>query len=197
MDRRALVWALVVAAVATGAYFILSRHMVSKLDGTGSTNSPQAGGTTAPAGQYSSEHVGISFTYPDKYEVESHHEGEGHVLVLLPKGYVPPENGEGPPSIAIQEIVNTNNLDIDTWLTTDSRANWHLSSPGGAQKTTIGGQNALSYGYSGLYENDAYIVAANGKVYMFTTGWTSASDPLRQELKDLISTVNFISDHAN
>lgn len=187
MDKKALVWALAVAAIATGAYFLLSAYITSRQDDLSNTT---------VAGQYSSEHVGISFTYPAKYELESRHEGEGHVLVLLPKGYTPPQGGEGPPSIAIQEIVNTNNLDIDTWLTTDSRANWHLSLPGGAQDTTIDGQQALSYSYSGLYENDAYIVAANGKVYMFTTGWTSQDDPLRQELKDLISTVNFISDHA-
>lgn len=187
MDKRALMWALVVAVVATGVYFLTSRYLVSRLDGTGGVVA------TEQPGQYSSAHVGVAFTYPDKYELESRHVGEGHLLTLLPKDYVPPQNGDGPAAITVQEFNNAEDLPLDTFIQNEPMANFSLSD-GKTTPTTIGGQPALMYAYSGLYENDAYAVAANGRVYVFATGWTSADDPLRQEPKDLIKTVTFIND---
>ncbi len=193
-------WALVVAMVATGAYFIFSRHMVNKLDGTGSINSPQAGGTTAPAGQYSSEHVGISFTYPDKYEVESHHEGEGHVLVLLPKGYVPPENGEGPPTITIAEIPVAAGTDLKQWVMSDKRSNWNLAYPayagGNFDPETVDSEPAIAFNYSGLYTAKAVVVLRQNKIYAFSVSWITNEDQIRQDFENVLDAVRFI-DHAN
>lgn len=182
MNKTALVWALVVAVAATGFYFLM--QYAAPATGTDTSGVEQPG-------HYSSEHVGVAFVYPEKYEIETRHEGEGHILTLLPKGYVAPQGGEGPATITIEEFSNAEGLPLETFLANEPRTNFNLGG-GTTTETTVGGQPALRYAYSGLYENDAYAVAANGKVYVFATGWISQDDPLRQELKDIISTVTFI-----
>ncbi len=177
MDRQALIWALVVAVVATSVYLLIPRPAVAPQEHTL---------------QYASED-GYTFQYPDTYELSSRPgaAGDGDALVLLPRGYIPPMGGEGPPTIAVQVFQNTHNLDLDTWMTTDIRANWHLSKPGGAKRIVVGGEPANAYGFSGLYETKAVLVAKNDKVYLFTVGWLTPTDQNVRDFDALIKTVEF------
>jgi hypothetical protein len=138
-----------------------------------------------------SAHVGVMFDYPTKYVATSTHVGEGHVIVLLPQGYVAPEAGEGPATITVQQFSNAEGLPLATFVRNEPMTNFGLSS-GETTDLVVDGQLALGYSYSGLYENDAVAVAANGSVYVF-----SAADDTRAELPALLQTVKFMTDHAH
>lgn len=175
--------------VAFGVAFMTSRYLVSKLDGTG-IQTPQERREL-----YSSED-GVSFSYPDTYELSSRSEGNAErqwdVLVLLPKGYVPPYNGEGPPAISMSVFANPEGLSLDAWIKGDSRSNWKLAAQdGGLGSTTVGGEPALAYRYSGLYETSAVAVAHKGKIFLFEAGWIAPTDATKRDFEILLGTVQF------
>src|SRR3989344_4569950 len=150
-----------------------------------------------PAGmlRYSSEE-GVSFLYPDTYELSSRTEGNGErswdVLVLLPKGYVPPQNGEGPPVIALSIFNNVEGYPLETWIKGDAKSNWKLAAdPGGLGSMTVGGEPALAYKYSGLYETSAVAVAHGGKIFLFEAGWPAPPDRIVEGFQNLLNTGNF------
>lgn len=176
---------LVLIVVAFGVAFGVSRYLVSKLDGQGTVNNSNN------LVQYSSED-GVSFMYPDTYELASQPgaPGDGDTLVLLPKGTQIPEGGEGPPAITMTVIRNATSS-LEQWIRTDPRSNFHLSSDKLLAQTTVGGVNAYQYTHSGLYESDAFAVANKGKIYIFAAGWLSANDQIRTDLQRLVSSVQF------
>ncbi len=181
---------LVVGALAYGIAFATSRYLVSRLDGTGGVQAPQ---TTLQ--QYSSED-GVSFMYPASYELSSRTEGNAErrwdVLVLLPKGYVPPQGGEGPPAISLSVFPNPEGLSLDAWVRGDARSNWKLIVDERASRPmTVGGEPALWYHYSGLYEVDSVAVAHANKIFLFSGDWLDPQDPIRADFNNLINTVQF------
>lgn len=184
-------WAKILIAVVVVALaaFVGSKFLVSKLDGTG-TPAPQA---QTDMLQYSSED-GYTFLYPDTYEISSYpgYPGEGDWLVLAPP-YIPPQGGEGPPSISIHTFSLPPGIGLEEWIRSDSSrsTNFYLSD-GTLTPTTIGGKPAFSFRYSGLYENDAAVATANGKAYLFNVGWLDANDQLRTNFYRLLETVEFI-----
>lgn len=184
MTNRAVLYTLAALAVAAGAYFLFSRHLISRLDGTGGVTAPADSGIET----YRLEALGISFDYPSAlYDVQTQQEG---TVELLPAGYVPPRGGEGPPSITITSLNNAEGLALEEFLKKEPRTNFALS----GQKlstTTVGGRLALAYSHSGLYETDAVAVAIGEKVYVFEAGWMQAGDHIRQDFKDIIKSVKF------
>lgn len=194
MNRRAFVWALGVAVVATAGYFFFSQYLVSRLDGTGGVSAPQP-----TMQQYSSED-GYSFMYPSSYELSSRTEGNAErqwdVLVLLPRGYVPPVGGEGPPVISLSVFPNQEELSLDAWVQGDARSNWKMIVDERASKpTTVDGMPAVWYHYSGLYEVDSVAVAHGQKIYLFSGDWLDPSDQIRADFNNLIKTVQFSDAH--
>lgn len=144
---------------------------------------------------YSSED-GVSFMYPDTYELSMHVEGNGerswNFLVLLPKGYVPPEAGEGPPSISMGVFPNPEGLSVEQWVKGDGRSNWKLIVDDRASRPMIvGGKAALWYHYSGLYETDSVAVAYGEKIFLFSVGWLDPQDQIRLDFNNLVSGVQF------
>lgn len=186
-----LIVVLVVGAFAIA--FGFSRYLVSKLDGTGGAVAPQEEFL-----QYSSEE-GYSFMYPNTYELSSHTEGNAErqwdVLVFLPKGYVPPEAGEGPATIAVSSFPNPEGFDVETWVKGDARSNWKLTLDDRASTTTtVGGEPALWYHYSGLYETDAVAVAKGDRIFLFTVGYLGREDQVRKDFNALLKTVQWTND---
>jgi hypothetical protein len=108
----------------------------------------------------------------------------------MPRGYVPPQNGEGPPSITVSTYNNAERLPLDQFLRSEPKANFALSDRE-LRQATVGGKPALAYTYGGLYENDAVAVAIGDKVYVFAAGWMQANDPTRADLRDILKTVTF------
>lgn len=185
---KIIVLLLGLALAASGAAFLASRYLASKL-GTGSTNVPQEN-----LEQYASED-GVSFKYPKTYGLSSRTEGEPgrqwDALVLLPRGYTPPQDGEGPPAITLGVFPNPQNLSLKEWVRGDSRSNFALSSDRKLSQVTVGGRAGLAYTHSGLYEHDAVAVAHTGKIFLFSAGWIEEGDPIRVDFQKLLSTVQW------
>lgn len=190
MNKKAFAYALVVAVVATGIYVLFSRYVVSRLDGTGGVSAPQG-----QLQQYSSED-GYSFMYPSTYELSSRTEGTAErqwdVLLLLPAGYVPPQGGEGPPTISVGVFPNPEGLPLEAWVRGDARSNWKMIVDERASRpATVGGEPAVWYHYSGLYEVDSVAVAHGGKILLFSGDWLNPSDQIRADFNALLNTVQF------
>ena len=150
-----------------------------------------------PAGmlRYSFEE-GVSFLYPDTYGLSSRTDGNGErswdVLVLLPEGYVPPQNGEGPPAISVSVFSNVERYPLETWIKGDAKSNWKLAAPDAMLKNiTVGGEPALAYRYSGLYETNAVAVARGGRLFLFEVGWLAPGDRIVGDFQNLLDTVEF------
>jgi len=184
---------IVAVLVALGAgFYLFSTYIVSKLDGTGGVTAPQSDMTA-----FESAHIGLRFQYPNTYVASTTHTGnaerEWHVVTLLPEGYVPPQGGEGPPAIVVQDIPNPEGLSLEVWIKSDARSNWKLA-PDNATLTpvTVGGESGLKYQHGGLYMSDAVAVSHNGKIYLFEGAWQDANDRIRVDFAKLIETVQFI-----
>ncbi len=191
--KRIVVILLVIALVAGTAYYAFSRYLVSRLDGTGGVVAPQE-----HLQQYSSED-GYSFMYPDTYELSSrtvgNDERQWDVLVLLPKGYVPPQASEGPPAITLSVFPNPESMGLEAWVKGDARSNYKLSGDGAMTAGQIDGAEAIFYTHSGLYEFDAAAVAHGGKVFLFEVSWDSQDNPIRSDFQNLLKTVQFSDAH--
>lgn len=178
-----------VAVVATGVYVLSSRYVVSRPNGTGGVSAPQD-----TMQRYSSED-GYSFMYPTTYELSSRTEGTAErqwdVLVLLPKGYTPPQNGEGPATISVGVFPNPEGLSLEQWVRGDNRSNFKLSADQKLKPVTLAGQSAVHYTYDGLYRSDAVAAAHDGKIVVFTSQWMGESDETRDNFTLLLNTVEF------
>jgi len=184
---KKVVLAIAIVAVAALAYWGFSVYLVSKLDGRG----------TLPHSQnlqlYSSED-GISFKYPSTYVLSSHTQGNAEYqwdeLVLLPGGAVVPQGGEAPPGITMSVFDVPSLISVAQWVKGDARSNYKLSGSALAS-TTVGGEDALYYTHSGLYEADAVAVRHGTKIFLFEGQWSDAQSPLRQDFANLLDTVQF------
>jgi hypothetical protein len=83
------------------------------------------------------------------------------------------------------------NTPLDVWVKNSSISNFNLSATKTLASTTLGGEPAVKYLYSGLYENDAVAVAHGGKKYLFFGSWAGAEDPIRSDFQSLLKTVKF------
>lgn len=188
--KKIVVTILAVALALGVGWYFFSGYLVSKLDGTGGVSAPQE-----QMEQYSSED-GVQFQYPNRYELSSRTEGNAErqwdTLVLLPKGYVPPVGGEGPPTISMSVFQNPEGFSASEWVKGDARSNWKLTVDDRASKSmVVGGQPALWYHYSGLYETDSVAVAHKGKIFLFSVGWLEPQDQIRTDFNQLVSGVQF------
>lgn len=179
---------LVLAVILGGAYFAFSKYLVSRLDGTG-------GVSAAPSAQietYAPNGFGLSFDYAaDRYDTQLLAQDGAQVVALLPEGYQPVENGEGPPSIALWSAPIAEGVSLADWVRSDSRSNFALSSDGVLTPVVVGGEPAVAYRHSGLYETDAVALLRGGQVYVFTAGWAKDTDPIRTDFQDLLATIRF------
>lgn len=183
---KVVVVIVLVITLAVGVAFGVSRYLVSKLDGTGNPPPEQVG---EGAYRYASED-GYSFLYPMTYELSSQSMGDVDAIVFLPKGYVPPENGEGPPTISVAAYPVPQEVALRQWLASDSRSNWQLVLDDRATRSiTIDGKEAIWYHYSGLYENDAVAVLHNNRVIIFTVGYLDPQDQIRTDFNILVENI--------
>ena len=151
---------------------------------------------------YQSEVFGLSFSYPTNYFVVETDTSSGeriqHLITLIEDttenralmgGEAP--GREGPPSITIG--IYQNDLDIYTterFIHDTSYSNFKLSD-GVLTPTEIGGEVALAYHATGLYENDNVVGARPGYVYMFTINYLLPSDPIVDDFASVRSSIVF------
>lgn len=154
--------------------------------------------------QYSSEKIGLGFNYPKNYFLEERDESSGlrnrYSLVLAEdteenrRVFSGQEPGrEGPTTITIS--VFQNNLDhytAERWITGVNDSNFKLAT-GSTSSLTVGGEPAITYNATGLYENKNVIIARPNFIYMFTVFYNTPSDQIIKDFEALLETVKFSS----
>lgn len=186
---------LLLVVAAAGAYYLvgINRERASELGGEQAT-------TTPALSEFYSERLGVAFSYSNVYDATTTRLSNGgnswQVVTLVPKGYVAPEDGDGPAAISLQVIPNTKKLSAEQWIMKDSRSNWQLNdAPGGLGSTTIGGESALVYTYSGLYNTSAVVVARDPYIYFFTGEWNAPEDQIRSDFQTMLGSLQFVDIH--
>jgi hypothetical protein len=149
--RKIIPTIIIIALAAWAVYYFTIRSTDSvPVDGT-----PTA--TSSDMQTYDNAARGISFVYPEGYVVSEEERGTGErghysIMLVRDEDRVPPVNGEGPTAITFD--IYQNNIDkqsLVTWLNNSSASNFKLSN-GAYASTTVAGQPAVTYAWSGLYE---------------------------------------------
>lgn len=169
-----VMWLVILVAILGGLLWLVAPDTPQPTNNGTPTTTPSTLQT------YSNDTYGISFSYPDEYELSEREAGTAqrwhHVITLMRKEDLPPpEGGEGPPAITFD--IYQNNLDkmsLNQWLTGTNASNFKLGN-GTFSSTTVNGREAVSYSWSGLYEGrtvaflhkDA-VVAVSGTALMPT-----------------------------
>lgn len=97
---------------------------------------------------------------------------------------------EGPTSISIEVFENSRNLSAGAWVETSPRSNFNREM-GNYKNTTLAGETAVAYAWSGLYEGESVAVSYDKKMYIFSVTWMSQSDVIRSDFRDLLASVDF------
>lgn len=161
------------------------------------TNTPNGGEQNKTA--YLSAENGISFEYPASYALQERNgSAEGPAMKIIILGDKKEladaqtrEGSEGPPVISIL-VIKAENENLEEWIRGSNFSNFKLSSTEELIPTTVGGEAALSYQHSGLYETDAVAVKRGNTVYLFSAGWLSPQDSIRSNFVQLIESVEFL-----
>lgn len=193
---------LVVALIAIGAMKFLGGSPER-----GSTARSTA--TTAPgeaAHTYASNTHGISFQYPSDYYLketdEANVERSRHRITLIPNT---PENRaliegtyqgaprELPPTISIDVFTNyPSTQTTESWIRGSRDSNYKQSQNETLTNVTVGGEVAIAYRWTGLYEGETTAIARSTSVYAFSVTYFSPEDKLIQDYRAVLQTVKFI-----
>src|SRR3989344_2255286 len=156
---------------------------------------------------YTSETLGLQFLYLDRYFIahESMMGGERNQYAIVLAEDTPenraffsdtPSATETPPTITI--TVFQNNLDNYSTQSFFEGSNFSNSklSYGNVANVLIGGEPALRYFATGLYENENVIVALPSYVYMFTAFFNAPSDDILVDFDTILKSVSFFPTEA-
>lgn len=192
MSSRLFLSAVVLVFVGITAYILLLGDA-----GTPPQTEQNASDETVRMLSYTSNEYGLSFVYPDNYQLtEIDAEGSAlrqhHTIILQRTEDLPaPVDGEGPPAITID--VYQNDLDKQTteaWIRNDSRSNFKLGEMRLAS-TTVDGKPALSYRWSGLYEGTTVAIAEGDWIYAFNVTYLDMGADIIQDFVALRESVRF------
>jgi len=188
---------LIVVAVVAGMLVVLGLTGIipNPLD----TKAPIEDAGPEVTAYVSPEHR-FAFVYPINYELKEfplkNEADEWTAITLIDKEILQSaiENGasEGPPTIAVQIFPNPSNLTAEDWIKNSKFSNYGFAINPTLATTTVGGQPALGYIYSGLYATDVVVAAHNGKIYMFLVDWLAEDDKNRQDFDGILGSVQFI-----
>lgn len=174
----------ILVAVALGSYVWYAKGNPQVSDGTERLT-------------YTNAAYGISFEYPNTYELQEREVGDGHryhySITLIDKEALAniPQNGEGPPTVNVD--IYQNNLDqlsIETWVRGTNFSNFKLSPDGLLASTNIAGVPALSYTWDGLYRGESVVFTHKENVVMLSVTYLAQDDQIRRDFGRVYSSMN-------
>ncbi|MBI4093585.1 hypothetical protein HY417_01355 [Candidatus Kaiserbacteria bacterium] len=158
-----------------------------------STEAPQ----TVERETFDSATYGISFKYPSTYALQEREIGDGHryhyAITLIDKKALAniPQNGEGPPVIAIDIFQNNlDQLSIEEWVRGTSFSNFKLSPDGRIASTSIASVPALLYAWDGLYLGESMVFSHRDNIVMLSVTSLAREDKIREDYFNLRRTVS-------
>jgi hypothetical protein len=160
--------------------------------------------TSLELAEVDSSEYGIAFRYrtqgPDGYTivVPSDNELDRNQVFLralfLTKDYEPFIKSfvarEGPTAMTAEAYRNPTGRSVQEWIESDPQSN-HPLAVGTSSTVSYGDTEYITYVWDGLYRADTYITEKNGYIYVFTVTYTDSESLMRNDLKDLLTTVEF------
>jgi len=129
---------------------------------------------------YANGTYGISFSYPENYVLSEQEYAQDHYVITLirEEDAVPVIGaGEGPTAITFEIYGQEEGATLSDWLS-DPRSNFQLGD-GTYASTTVSGNDAVHYGWSGLYEGETTAFLHEGNLIAVSVTYMSPSDPIR------------------
>lgn len=149
-------------------------------------------GNTSTSQTYTNEALGLSFTYKPNFSVTENTTDDVVHIALIEKDYVPPKNGEGPPTITIDVIPSdVSKLEMSEWVP-DLAAHGFSSITASAlfATTTVAHREAFLFRTDGLYAGYATVVRAGARLYIFSVQYVSIEDAILDTYATLLGTVH-------
>ncbi|MFA7309550.1 MAG: hypothetical protein WC050_01460 [Candidatus Paceibacterota bacterium] len=150
---------------------------------------------------YASQDYGIIFLYPKTYFVverdATSSAGVTHIVTLfedtptaraIVNGTM--EGTEPPPSITVHIYPNTKGVSTASWARTARESNFDLGDKTFIN-TTLGGEPALLYRWSGLYEGITIARARPKRIYAVSVMYLSKEDPIMTAFGVVASSTTF------
>lgn len=152
---------------------------------------------------YTSQKLGLSFSYPASYFVEEKNIGNGEREIyqieltadtqenrLVREGKTPPR--EGPTAITITNYQNNlDNLSVEQWVKNTNDSNFKLSPDGKIENTSLiqGSHQALSYKWSGLYEGKTTVFTHSSNIIAVSVTYLTPQDPIISDYTKLLDSM--------
>lgn len=142
---------------------------------------------------YANDMYGVTFTYPSNYVLsEAEHDGYHSIFLTDKKDLPAPQNGEGPPGISLVIYKNTDQAPLVSWLKSAEGSNFNLAN-GMYASTTVSGETAVSYHWSGLYEGSSVAFALNNYIFIGSVTYIAPDDPQIKIYRDVLSSIELSS----
>jgi len=154
---------------------------------------------------YLSEQYGISFQYPDSYNIQEIKQTEGQtgtIVTFTDKKIRLPINGEGPTAITVAMYDGTSATNTKdpllSWIQTSAYSNFNLSRQTIPATTTIASQDARLYTWDGLYQGTTVATMHKGNIILFSVTYDGEADlSKRADFTDLVASVEFLHGAAS
>ena len=115
----------------------------------------------------------------------------------MPKGFVPPEGGEGPTTINLDIYQNNlDNLSIERWIKETSNSNYKLGD-GKLTSTSVDGLDALTYNWDGLYQGQTIVFAYKDNIYALSATHMTPNDQILKDFDLVYNTFDFIDSNSS
>lgn len=188
--RKAVTVAAIILILVGAAWYALEQRAVRLGE------KPPAGTGIRGENVYSVDEFKFSFAYPNTYHLEEYDLGNGerqHVSVAITDNdaTIAPDS-EGPTAITVDVYQNDlDKLTSEQWITTTGDSNWKLAtSP--LERVEVGGKEALSYRWSGLYEAETTVFEHADNIIAVTVTFIAPEDAIRSDYARVLSTFEFV-----
>lgn len=185
MNKSTLIWGVVAVLIALGVWHYQYRHAVAP-----------AVPAAPKSVDYTDAKYGISFTYPDSYVLSTEDEKNAspwalHYILLMHKADLPPPvNSDGPPTISIAFFNNNPaHKSLAQWFKSDPMHSNYDESNGTYASTTVAGQEAITYKWSGLYEGITTAFLYKDTIVSVSVGYLNAADEIVTTYNKLLASL--------
>ena len=154
---------------------------------------------------YSSEKLGLSFSYPsepEEYVVVEHRIDEiphnqvvAHVSLFNKSDYeelqASTEPREGPPAITFLTFKNPEGLSARAWAEDNAFISNIKMARGGVSDTTLQGKSGVHFMGDGLYANETYIVRNGEYIHYISGAYSTEESQIREDFSKILETIAF------
>jgi len=142
---------------------------------------------------YTNSAYGISFSYPNTYDVKEATSTDRYTIALVDKQNVAnfATASENPRSVTFEIFKNPKSQTPLQWVKLNSASRFDLSPTKQIASTTYAGKQAVAYVWSGLYQAETYVFPHDKSVVMITVTYDSPDDQIHRDFVKIMQTLAF------